>query len=191
MIMKTASPLMDTLKEVLTSIAVGTSVGTGLMGVGYLIDKFKANQRERNLGVYFEQMLMKHPDLNLKYMGSKEDKERIQDIFEMLEHFAPKVAENPLASGAFVKKIFELGRDVPDTSMIEALSKITKNYSDIGGSLSSGVLKKMMESSVPMGFKPIKIENTKPPQLSAEISRPPLFLTSGKRHRSKRSSKFK
>ena len=122
------------LKGILLTLGVGAGVAGGMSGVGFLVDQLKKAGRKVKLPVYFENMLMKNPDIQELYKSNKESKEQVEDLFTLLEDFAPKIVENPLASGTFIRQLLKYSDLGPNTETLETLSKITKNYSDSKGS---------------------------------------------------------
>lgn len=92
--------------------------------VDYLQQKGKAVKSKE----YFQTMLKAHPQLQ------KEDPKVVAQYWESLYHFAPEMAEDPLASGAWITQSIrklsgqELGGPSPDS--YAALAQINKNLKD-------------------------------------------------------------
>ena len=119
--------------KILGALGIGAGITAGAAGLGYLLDLTKKHGRKTKLPVYFQNMLLKNQDINELYMSSKESKAQVEDLFALLEDFAPKIVENPLASGTFIRQLLKYSDLGPNTETIETLSKITKNYSDSSG----------------------------------------------------------
>lgn len=149
----TPQPFVNALKNVLTTIGVGLGVGVGFAGAGYLVDKAKKGIREGQVPLFLTTMLSKNPDLQMEYMSSKEKKEKIEDLFSLLEHMSPKLAENPLASGAFIRKLLTLEDIGPDIAIMETLSKITKNYADSDGGFMGNAIKDTFSKGTTSGYQ--------------------------------------
>ena len=123
----------EQIPKILTMLGTGVAIGGGVAGVGFLIDQVRKMKRDSAVPRYFKDMLARNPDVKMHYSTSKENKQQTEDLFMLLEHFAPKIVENPTASGTFLRQLIKYQDLGATTEMIETLSKITKNYSDASG----------------------------------------------------------
>ena len=119
----------STIKGWLPFIAASVMAGSLLQGMQAFIDKLiskieehghKAKSKE-----YYQKMLEAHPSL------TKEDPSVVAKYWDSLFHFAPGMAQDPLASGAYIRQSLDRGlEDVGGPS-----ADIVKNLTDIDGSL--------------------------------------------------------
>lgn len=151
--MRKSAATVDTLKNILTGLGIGAGVSAGVAGIGYLMDKRQEHNRNVQLPIYFSQMLMKNPDINELYLRSDKDRQDVEDLFKLLEDFAPKIVENPLAAGTFIRQYKKYGDMGTTTEAVKALSDINKNYAGDKGGYSGMVINKAFENSVSNVFK--------------------------------------
>ncbi len=111
---------------------LGGAVALGVIGVtkavDLIIDKIKSMQVQSESKEYFQKMLDAHPTL------ANADPELVAKYWASLYHFAPAVAHDPLASGAYIKQsIMKLSNDQfggPPPETFNTLSGIQKSYND-------------------------------------------------------------
>jgi hypothetical protein len=94
-------------------------LGMGVVGASVFADAiikfFKKQYKQYKSKEYFEKMLEAHPQLQ------QEDPTEVARYWESLYHFAPHMAEDPLASGAYITQSMrrlsgeQLGGPPPDT----------------------------------------------------------------------------
>lgn len=94
-------------------------VGLGVVGVSIAADAiikfFKSQYKEYKSQDYYQKMLEAHPQL------LQEDPKEVARYWESLYHFAPHMAEDPLAAGAYITQSLrrlsgeQLGGPPPDT----------------------------------------------------------------------------
>lgn len=150
--MKKKANAWSTAKKALTMLGIGAGIGGGVAGVGFLIDQIRSQGRKISLPGYFDQMLMKNPDIKDLHKN-KETKQDVEDYFKLLEDFAPKLVENPLSAGTFIRQLVKYSDLGPSTDTIETLSKITKNYSDAAGKgLGAGAVAQIFDRGTQVGF---------------------------------------
>jgi hypothetical protein len=114
------------------SLLQGVGVGAGVLAVGALgeiiSDKVKDIIHESKSSQYFEEMLEAHPSLK------KEDPEEIAKYWASLYHFAPQMAQDPLAAGAYIKQSIarlsgeQFGGPPPET--FNTLVDVQKKYTE-------------------------------------------------------------
>ncbi len=112
-------------KQWLPFILASVAAGTALQGVQIMIDKIidyveehghKAKSKD-----YYKKMLDAHPTLK------KQDPKTIAKYWDSLYHFAPSMAQDPLAAGAYIRQSLERGlEDVggPSPDIVSNLTNI-------------------------------------------------------------------
>lgn len=110
----------------------GAGVAAAFAGVttfvAAMIDWFKANRLQAKSKEYFAKMIEAHPQLK------KEKPEIVARYWQSLYHFAPYMAADPLAAGAFIRQSLarglpeEFGGPPPDTYV--TLSDIQQKQKD-------------------------------------------------------------
>lgn len=125
--------------------SLGITLGSLLAGTGYHAAKDAINKKR-----YFNKMLQANPELETK-------KESIKPYFNSLLHFAPMVAAEPLAAGAFIKRQEEFKNlgglplmDVKNLSDIQEAMTKSKSVSRIEGPGSAA--QKMMQMGLMSGM---------------------------------------
>lgn len=117
---------------------VGTKVlGTlGAVGIIYglteavetIVEYLKDRRTKVKSKEYYRKMLEAHPELQ------KQDLKKVALYWESLNHFSPIVAQDPLASGAYIsqslQRQYEFGGPPPDT--ISTLTQIQKSRYEAG-----------------------------------------------------------
>ncbi len=108
------------------------AAGISLMGIYFAVDQIMDYLQQKGKAVkskeYFQTMMKAHPQLQ------KEDPKVVAQYWESLYHFAPDMAEDPLAAGAWitqsVRKLSgqELGGPSPDS--YATLTQINKSMKD-------------------------------------------------------------
>jgi|APSaa5957512535_1039671.scaffolds.fasta_scaffold33065_2 hypothetical protein len=86
------------------AIAVGIAVATKF--VDEMVEWFKDQRLKSKSSEYYGQMLKAHPEL------LKEDPKVVARYWSSLFHFAPFMAQDPLASGSFIRQ--SLARGLPE-----------------------------------------------------------------------------
>lgn len=151
---------MEGIKDLFGSstFSRGIMVGLGIGAVQIFIDAVHKLVTEQyhiyKSKEYFEKMMKEHPQL--KQFPPKE----VAKYFNSLNHFAPNVAKDPLAAGAYLtqslKKLSseELGGPPPDT--FNTLADIEKKVSDAknGSRKASTVYDKVTGSMISSAFNP-------------------------------------
>lgn len=115
------------------------AAGATLMALFFTVDQIMDYLQQKGKAVkskeYFQTMMKAHPQLQ------KEDPKVVAQYWESLYHFAPEMAEDPLASGAWITQSIrklsgqELGGPSPDS--YASLAQINKNMTDSGKNSSS------------------------------------------------------
>ncbi|MCA9381723.1 hypothetical protein KC678_05635 [Candidatus Dojkabacteria bacterium] len=124
-------------------VMVGAGIGISTLLVEQLAKIISEQHHIYKSKEYYEKMLQEHPQLK------QFPPEDIAKYFKSLNHFAPSLAADPLAAGAFLtqslKKLSgeELGGPPPDT--FNTLTDIQKKISDSRGS-KSNVANKIYET---------------------------------------------
>ena len=96
--------------------------------VDEIIDYLRASYHKYKSREYYTRMLEAHPQLQ------KEDPIEVAKYWESLNHFAPSMAADPLAAGAYITQSIrrlsgeQLGGPPPDT--FDTLTSIQKQYSE-------------------------------------------------------------
>lgn len=100
-------------------LGAGALFGLGIVGASKFVEEIVEYLRERNLasksGQYYTKMLLAHPELR------KENSKLVAKYWASLYHFAPFMAQDPLAAGAFIRQSIarglpeEFGGPAPDT----------------------------------------------------------------------------
>ena len=108
------------------------ATGGVIVGISAIADKMIEFLRERATAAksrsYYEKMLEAHPNLQ------KEDPKVLAKYWESLYHFAPHMAADPLASGAYITQSInrlsneQLGGPPPDT--FSTLTDIQKKFNE-------------------------------------------------------------
>ena len=116
------------IMSALTRAAQAVGVGAGIGLAGSFVDKMMEYFREKKLQSksveYYTKMMEAHPQLK------KEDPETVAQYWASLFHFAPHMAQDPLAAGAYIRQSIargygeEFGGPPPDT--FNTLSDINK-----------------------------------------------------------------
>ena len=115
-------------KKVLSTLGARILFGVGAELVDSIIAILKEKYNIYKSKEYFDKMLKAHPQLK------NYNKEEIAKYYASLNHFAPSVAKDPLAAGAYLtqslKKLSseELGGPPPDT--FNTLVDIEKKFTD-------------------------------------------------------------
>lgn len=149
----TPKPSMgESIGKVLQTIGVGLGVGGGMAGLGALIDKYNIHRQQLTSPMQFQDMLMKNNDLNSIYLSGDDGKTKIEDLYKLLEHLAPKISENPIAAGAFIRQYVTLNVIHPDA--LKTLVDVNRASTPAGGNdgLAYTALNKLFEQSIPVGF---------------------------------------
>jgi len=123
--------------------------GAGVAAAGAFLDKMMDYFRNKNIKAksseYFQKMLEEHPALE------KEDPAQVAKYWASLYHFAPYMAQDPLAAGAYIRQSLargyadEFGGPPPDT--FNTLSDINKKLVDVashGRSTAGDALRRVM-----------------------------------------------
>lgn len=110
------------IKGVTSQVPKGTmllayGLTTGLIGVFVekLLDKFSEMGLKAKSPAYYKKMLKAHPEL------LKENPKVVSEYWRSLYHFAPHMARDPIAAGAFIRQSIlkgvreEFGGPPPDT----------------------------------------------------------------------------
>lgn len=118
----------NAIRTALQRAAQGLAVGAGIGIAGGFIDKmmdyFKDKKIKAQSVEYYSKMMEAHPQLK------KEDPETVARYWSSLYHFAPHMAQDPLAAGAYIRQSIargygeEFGGPPPDT--FNTLSDINK-----------------------------------------------------------------
>jgi hypothetical protein len=148
--------IMETVGKVLQTIGIGAGIGAGAVGIGALIDRYKVHQKEMQSPLIFQEMLMKNPDINEIYLSGKAGKTKVEDLYKLLEHFSPKLAENPLAAGTFMRQYAKMGDLGGHPEAIETLSRIHNNMSKGDTGISNTAMGKIFENTISTGFRELK-----------------------------------
>jgi len=102
------------VKDIVSTIwkrtpTVGKLVGTSIVAAtaGAFIDELMESIKERKATLkskeYFEKMIEAHPEL------AKKDPKIVAQYWESLYHFAPYMAQDPLAAGSFIRQSIDRG----------------------------------------------------------------------------------
>ncbi len=137
-------------------VGLGIGIAAGVTGVTYIadliIDKLRENRQQAASAEYFQKMLEAHPTLQ------KEDPELLAKYWSSLYHFAPNMAQDPLAAGAYIKQsIVRLSHDQfggPPPETFSTLTQIQKQYRESNksqDSLNDAARKKAVEQVVALG----------------------------------------
>ena len=116
------------LGKVITSLLSGIALGTAFQGVDELITYFKRRNIKAKSKEYYQKMIDSNPQLKDFSV------EEIGKYWESLYHFAPHMAQDPLAAGAFITQALrrlstsELGGPPPDT--FATLTDIQKKFKE-------------------------------------------------------------
>ena len=155
------SNAMSGIKNVLKGFVQSKNVGRGLLiGAGMigfemfaeLVAEFASKKYHiYKSKEYYEKMLRAHPQLK------KQKPSEVAKYFNSLNHFAPHVAADPLAAGAYITQSItklsdeELGGPPPDT--FNTLADIEKKIVDAkGGSKSRTAYEKTVGGIIGAGF---------------------------------------
>lgn len=152
---KAAAGIGELLKSrnVGTALLWGAGVVLGEKFIEMVVDIVSRQYNIYKSREYFEEMVRAHPQLK---QFKPED---VAKYFSSLNHFAPSMAKDPLASGAYItqslKKLSdeELGGPPPDT--FSTLTDIEKKLSDSrgGGKKPATAYSKIIENAAVLGFK--------------------------------------
>jgi len=139
----------DMTKEAVAtkSVLIGAALAPPILAasnflIGKAIDTFEEANKGNYLNQKFEKMLEYRPDLKA------EDQLLVKKYWDSLVHFAPAIANDPLAAGAYIKQAIqyeEVGG--PPFSTIESLVKTQKSYKDAQPLRSRGIGESIAESS--------------------------------------------
>lgn len=107
------------LKSFGKTIGYGTAMATAFVVVARMVDEIIDYLKERGVkaksSAYYAKMIEAHPQLK------KEDPKIVARYWESLYHFAPYMAQDPLAAGSFIRQAIarglpeEFGGPAPDT----------------------------------------------------------------------------
>jgi len=105
----------SSLKTIGKLVAFSTiAVGTGIF-IEKMLDHLDTMRIKAKSPEYYKRMIEAHPELK------KEDPEAVARFWASLYHFAPSMAQDPIASGAFIRQSIrkglyeEFGGPPPDT----------------------------------------------------------------------------
>ncbi len=133
---KYVAPGVESISK-LKAFGVKALGAAALMGVGLFLDAMIDSFRERGVKAkskeYYEKMLEHHPQL------LKEDPTTVSRYWESLMHFAPYMAKDPMAAGAYIRQSIqrgyhsEFGGPPPDTysTLADINKKLKDNRSDL------------------------------------------------------------
>jgi|GEM_PF-6887859 len=122
--LEAAKPKVPKLNDFKKSILLGLAIVSTSVFADAIIKFFNKQYKQYKSKEYFEKMLEAHPQLQ------KEDPIKVAKYWESLYHFAPHMAEDPLAAGAYITQSLnrmsgeEFGGPPPDT--ISTLADIQK-----------------------------------------------------------------
>lgn len=133
------------------TLMAGAIMAAGLTISAKVIDEIIAYLKERNVKAkstkYYAQMLEAHPELK------KEKPTVVARYWASLYHFAPYMAQDPLAAGAFIRQ--SLARGLPD----EFGGPAPDTYSTLTG-INESILKAKGQSSAGLGDSAGKARDT-------------------------------
>lgn len=136
-------------------LAMGIGFAAGSIAVDTLVE-FLSDVVSKKYHIYkskeyYQEMLKAHPQLK------KFKPEDVAKYFNSLNHFAPNVAKDPLAAGAYITQSLqklsddELGGPPPDT--FNTLTDIEKKISDSrGGRNPNSIYQKILGNVATMGI---------------------------------------
>lgn len=120
----------------------GAVIAIGLTATAKIVEDILAYLKEHNLkkksSKYFAEMLIAHPELK------KEKPATVARYWASLYHFAPYMAQDPLAAGAFIRQSLarglpeEFGGPAPDT--YSTLASINESILKARGQIRPGDL---------------------------------------------------
>ena len=122
--------------------AFGITMGLTGVFVEKLLDKFNEMGIKAKSPAYFKKMMAAHPEL------LKEDPKTVAEYWRSLYHFAPHMARDPIAAGAFIRQSIlkgvreEFGGPPPDT--YATLSKVEESLTGNKGKYKGTVTKTIM-----------------------------------------------
>ncbi len=106
-------------------IAASVLAGSLLQGmqafIDALISKIEQHGHKAKGKEYYKKMLEAHPTL------TKEDPETVAKYWDSLYHFAPSMAQDPLAAGAYIRQSIDKGLEEiggPSADMVKSLTDI-------------------------------------------------------------------
>ena len=141
--------IWDSVSKVLQTVGIGVGIGGGMVGLSSLIDRYNLHRQHVNSPMLLQDVLLKNSDVNEVYLSGDAGREKVEDLYKVLEHFSPKIAENSLAAGTFIRQYLKYGDLGANTDAIETLSRITKNITDTkGGNFAHATMGKLFEGGV-------------------------------------------
>lgn len=137
----------------LTGAALGVGGFLGKSGVDAIVNKLD----EKNRDPLFREMLRIHPELKL------EDRKKVRNYFDTVWHFAPHMAKNPFAVGAYIRQAVLLdastgGPPITQTKELADIQKAHIQARDKGDTLADTIFKPMFLTSEEMKVKPDDID---------------------------------
>lgn len=90
-------------ERIVSGVVTGAIMFGLAKAVDALTDYFDQRKMERKDKEYYENMLKAHPELQ------REDPEVVAKLWASLYHFAPYMAEDPTAAGAFIRQSIQKG----------------------------------------------------------------------------------
>jgi hypothetical protein len=120
------SLLGNTAKRILATAAIYPTLALSTYMIGKGMQSASDAAQEFELKNAFKKMMEYHPQLNT------EDPLLVKKYWDSLAKFAPAIASEPLAAGAFIKQAlqYEEGIGGPPFPQIEALIKAQKTYKE-------------------------------------------------------------
>ena len=112
--------LKKPMKEIWPYLALSGLIGAGTAAASSIGDTV---ERAQVKSTGFKRMLKANPDL-------REQEDEIKPYFKALVHFSPHVAAEPLAAGAFVRRMKEfsgVGLPITDVSTLSGIEKSRKD----------------------------------------------------------------
>lgn len=116
----------DTAKRILATAAIYPTLALSNYMIGKGMQSASDATQEIELKSAFKKMMEYHPQLNT------EDPLLVKKYWDSLAKFAPAIASEPLAAGAFIKQAlqYEEGIGGPPFPQVEALIKAQKTYKE-------------------------------------------------------------
>lgn len=112
-------------KLFLAALGTGSAFSLGAAGAAKAADAIEDIAEKPQKEKHFQDILAMRPELK------KEDPLLVRKYFESLWKFAPAIASDPLAGGAYISQVIKFeGAGGPPYSTIEALVKTQKTYKD-------------------------------------------------------------
>ena len=123
---KCAGSKWESIKKITTPFITGLAMASAMavIGGGIAVNQQWINKQQKDPA--FKKMLEIHPELQ------EEDKADVMKYFDSLYHFAPSMAKDPLAAGAYIRQTLRMATHGGPT--IDTIKTVTDIESGTGAS---------------------------------------------------------